>query len=1576
MDVRQDLHDDDTSRGGQRIAIVGLSCRVPGAEDASELWLNVIHGRETVQVLERASLLAAGHPESLLNDPGFVPAKGVLRDAECFDAGFFGISNREATLLDPQHRIFLEQAWIALENAGYGAVEDRPCTGVFASAAFNTYLTWLLQHGSQWVSNDLSGMLGNAPDYLATRTAFKLGLKGPAVTVQTACSSSLAAVHLAALSLTAGECELALAGGITVRTPQLAGHVHQEGSIFSVDGHCRPFDAEGTGAVNGCGVGVVVLKRLEDAVADGDTIHAVILGSAINNDGSDKQAFTAPNPQAQASVIAQALQVSGLSADDIDYIEAHGTGTRLGDAIEIGALSEIMQGRRRPCYVGSLKANIGHLDAAAGVVGLIKTVLALQHRRIPPQINFRTPSPACGFEKTCLSIGSGQEWPRTGALPRAAVSSFGFGGTNVHVVLEAAPERALASPGVPPVLICLQARSEAAVRRLATSLSTHLVSHPELDIADVAYTLQAGRAAMPFRVSSPVHSLVDAVSALRTVAERAVIESVAPRALLLTGTYISSAVERLLHADPIVGPALRSITHRSASRVQSQEMRAFCAEAALVGSLLDTGLRPHSLICQGIGIYSALVAVGSLTVEEAVRAMSGYRGNGLTPEHSPRHAIPVHSLNEHTKDTVPVSSWVGLLCCDSSEARAGSEGLLTWLGRAWSAGIGVDWEVFHGGLRRHRVPLPGYPFERQKIPLPAQLSRGAQRGPLEPWCLWRQSWQRADERELTTGLSILLVHHADELSTRLAGWLSERTAVHEVRAGTRLDRDLLERHSRIVYVARVASARAACDPQRVAMELEEMLELARNAGSSGAGVDLVTTGAFDVSGADCVSCHSAAAAAFSLVMRQEGCLAHGRVLDVDCNAVLLGRTDLAVQQIGEELLSKGQESLVACRGRHRWIRELEALGEQETVPFAGQATYLLTGGTGGVGRVLARQLARLPDVRLALLSRSAAAANVPSLGAELGIDPNRLMLVGADVTDRESLAGGIAKVCDRFGRLDGVFHLAGENAAGTAATLTAQTIRQALAPKLVGAEALVSVLEQLDAAQRPRFVMLVSSLAALVGGPGQGAYAAANAALEAFVAARVSARDMRVLAVALDRLPGVGMARAGELGTFSLSNWPWLETEHRIDGRAILPGSVVLALMLHALAASRSSNPLVHAEEIVLLQAAVSGPVGTAVIVQSAGASEETHLAQAHLQSAGSGRQLLAKGRFPPASAAALGRSSVTALAARCPVKLQVPALDFGRLVLGPRWGCLKELRGGTGEWLAELEIAVTAREDRFPGPVHPALLDVALGAALAASDCVGYAPVAYRGVTIDSSQPFPTRIFSHITGGRLGTDRCVFAVVLMDPGGRELAHIESYELQRVEFAFAAAPAAAKMAAAPGRLAQLSEGLDPAILSEALAGALAATTERLLLVSSGDLPRVVAGARAPREPVPPPEVILEAGVAWSPERMASLVGEVLGLASSGPDDDFFALGGDSILALEVVSRVNATRRRGTPALSSTDLYGHSTPRRLAAYLQTLQAAQIPRTQIQQARPADAEFGLNQAAYTDLVTQLSAAHSRS
>jgi acyl transferase domain-containing protein/SAM-dependent methyltransferase/acyl carrier protein len=697
--IRQPRHDRQ-GNGGQPapnvapIAIVGMRGRFPGADDLDQYWRNLAAGVESITVLSHEDMRAAGVPEDIIRLPGYVNAAPLLDGVDLFDAEFFGFSARDASLTDPQHRLFLETAWEVLEDAGYDVARYPGAIGVFGGCELSSYLYQLYQNiDSLGYLDGMQLMVTNDKDHLCTQVSYRLDLKGPSVVVQTTCSTSLVAVSMACESLQAGRCDMAIAGGVTVRVPPRGGYFYTAGSILSPDGHCRPFDADAQGTIVGSGVGLVALKRLDDALAAGDNVRAVIRGVGLNNDGSDKPGYTAPGFRGQAAAIRAAHASAGIPADSIGYVEAHGTGTILGDPIELAALTEVFNAqtnRRGFCGIGSVKSNFGHLSCASGIAGLIKTVLAIEHGAIPPTVHYRAPNPAIDFASSPFYVTTSlHPWKSHGVPRRAGVSSFGVGGTNAHLVLEEAPARPAPEARRTHQLLVLSARSEEALDNAGIRLAAHLEAHPEVDLADAAFTLRVGRRAFRRRRALVVSAgdRPTAVAALRQPERFAAADAAGPRPVVFMfpgqGSQYPAMAAGLYHSEPVVRRAidhccriLKSDLGADLRRLLFPAKRRY-KEAA--ETLLDTrwaqpalltvgyamaelwrswGIQPAAMIGHSVGEYVAAVLSGVMTLEDALRlvARRGHLISALPRGSMLAVRAPVERLERFVDDQVSLAA--------------------------------------------------------------------------------------------------------------------------------------------------------------------------------------------------------------------------------------------------------------------------------------------------------------------------------------------------------------------------------------------------------------------------------------------------------------------------------------------------------------------------------------------------------------------------------------------------------------------------------------------------------------------------------------------------------------------------------------------------------------------------------------------------------------------------------------------------------------------------------------------------------------------------------------------------------
>ncbi len=652
------MNDHDTGS----IAIVGMAGRFPGADDIEQLWQRCLSGETAIRPLT-AEELAVVSP-AVRTHPGFVPVTAPLADVEAWDAEFFGFQQREAEITDPQHRLFLECAWAAMEDAGYDPRAYPGVAGVFAGCGFPTYLQHNLARRPDVVAEAgfLRLGLGNDRDTLTSFVSYRLDLRGPSTAVQAACSTSLVAVHMACQSLLSYESDLMLAGGVAVQVPQTAGHVHESGGLLSRDGAMRSLDAGATGRVVGNGAGVVALKRLAEALHDGDHVYATIRGSAVNNDGGSRAGYAAPSVRGQAEAMIEAMATAGAPPESISFVEAHGTGTLLGDAAELEAISLARPpspGMSGPCYVGTVKPNVGHLDRAAGVTGLIKTAMMLERRTIPAQHAFAAPNPALPVSDGGFAVAVGAiDWESRNGARRALVNAFGLGGSNAVVVVEEAPDRPARAAHAAPQLLVLSARSSTALEEATRRLAAHLEAHPELDLADVALTLQSGRTPFAHRRALACLDLSDAVRALRNPSAAPVRSGGPSHATAATVTVVSRSVA----ADP--------------------------ATAAWLGATEP--------------VFQANLAQGFLGALRALLKASGADVEVVEGDPAGQPTLSPPVVN--------------------GDARQARLAVLDLVGQLWLSGVGIDWSAMRSGAER-RVPLPTYPFQRHRCwvdPAPEQ----------------------------------------------------------------------------------------------------------------------------------------------------------------------------------------------------------------------------------------------------------------------------------------------------------------------------------------------------------------------------------------------------------------------------------------------------------------------------------------------------------------------------------------------------------------------------------------------------------------------------------------------------------------------------------------------------------------------------------------------------------------------------------------------------------------------------------------------------------------------------------------
>ncbi len=1126
------------------LAIIGMAGRFPGADDVEAFWRNITEGVISIREFSEEELLAAGCDAGLIKHPQYVNAGTTLSEIASFDASFFGFAPNEAMYMDPQHRLFLECAWEALEHAGYIPGQMNELVGVFAGSHTSDYLQYNLASRTdlQDAVNKLMLFTGNDCDSLASLVAYKLNLKGPSISVQTYCSTSLVATHLACQSLLTYECDLALAGGVAITLPHPGGYLYEEGGMLSPDGRCCTFDGNSKGSVIGNGLGIVVLKRFKEALEDGDMIYAVIRGSAVNNDGGVRVGYTAPGRAGQSAVIADAISRSGIPFESIGYIEAHGTGTQMGDAIELSALINAFAPqtqKRQFCALGSVKPNIGHLDRAAGVTGLIKTALALYHKQLPPTPNFERTSSDIDLPQTPFYVNTQlRAWKSDGTTPRrAGVNSFGLGGTNVHVVLEEAPVRIPSSEERSWYLLPLAARSDHALQKMVWRLADHLAAHPELSLADVAYTLQIGRAPFLCRKAIICRDMADAIERLRS--EEACTQSQRNEGKFHLAwmfsdnaqVFLAGVARTLYKQEKAFCDAVEQCCEIISRRFQKDLRLLFLSgESSLEGtdrlsalqvatvifqiSLAEMwrawGVEPQAVSGSGLGLYGALFASGicsredvlSLAFEQARQEI--LQGTKIAPMVAQEQLAQRLSRIVRQSPQLPVlfsveSGWVTaaqvrdtrvlarMLTESGSEseliAKLRSEGnyhllevgvgarerlgkskgvsvvgeredeglispwlsgeveeeqaykgLLEALAWLWQQGMKLNWQRFSAREKRFRVPLPTYPFERERFwiepaapqqspnellacpqiplsPMEAVLAEEPERkADIADWfsCLsWRQSCTQvpfpSDERlcwlllidDCGIGLRLReeLLRHQQTVITIVPGTEFARLDAQSYSVRPAIQADFIallkmlraqgETPQKVVHlwmVTREESEMLSEEALNAACEhgfasLLALIQALSDVSLTACEVAILSTGVQEVLGSEKLSPEKALIMGPCNVIGQEYTQIACRSIDIVLPEQGSREEELLIEAVLGEVTNPSEERVVALRNHYRWVRTVEPLHLENRSGAASVwrtgGVYLITGGLGGIGLALADYLIKSVGARVILTTRSA-----------------------------------------------------------------------------------------------------------------------------------------------------------------------------------------------------------------------------------------------------------------------------------------------------------------------------------------------------------------------------------------------------------------------------------------------------------------------------------------------------------------------------------------------------------------------------------------------------------------------------
>ncbi|MGN9788581.1 type I polyketide synthase [Nonomuraea sp. ZG12] len=1670
------------------IAIIGMAGRFPAAADTRQLWRNLVAGEEAVRFPSEDELRSSGVSREALDDLAYVRAVAEPEGIDLFDAGFFGLTRREAEACDPQLRLYLETAHAAVENAGYDALRLGRA-GVFSSVAANRYGIGRAL-GSLEALRSATGMaagMWNNPDSASTLVSYKLNLNGPSMTVQTACSSSLVAVHLAVNALRLHECDVALAGGADVEFPVGHGYWWAQDGPLSRDGHCRPFDAAASGTIFGSGVGVVVLKRLADAVADGDRITAMIRAVAVNNDGANKVGFTAPSADRQAEVVLRAMEAAGVGPGDIGYVEAHATATRLGDAIEIAALRKAFSARATSepglCPIGSIKGNVGHLGHASGITSLIKAALSLDHEQIPASINVEQVNPLLELERSPFRVNDTlRPWPRSAGHRRlAGVSSFGIGGTNAHAILEEAPVRPADPAPEPPQLIVWSGRTPAAAEAYPERLARSFAESAD-PLSDVSFTLRQGRTPHPVRGAVVAESMSDATSAVLDDARRVVTpEDRVDRSTVFLfpgeGAQHARMAAELYRTEPAFGAALDECFDlfeagglpvrqlwSEAPEGLAGTASLFSVEYALGRLWLALGIEPGALLGHGVGEFAAAAIGGVFTLPEAVRlvsararAMDGsppvaavmsaaerFRPafDGIEPRgprwklyaastgglvepaqvssvdfwsrQLTRPALFERALDAVLSDGARVLLEVGpgrtlttlarahpqvrgkrhqavpTLPSGPSKGATERSSFLHALARLWTLGAEVNWSSLTATGPRARVPLPGYPYQRERYwierasPSVPVAEAAADRAAVFRLPTWVEAGPAARHDAGAGERSRPLVflpgdaRRAGELVALLdrAGWDALRVRPGSSYSGAADDFVIRPRHPADVvrlldelrdsrrypeFIIDATQLGALAEPDLSSIDgqldagfhrIVELLQEAarRSPDKRGRHVLVVTELSADVTGGETV--HPVRAMLLGLL--RSYMLENPRAL---CKLVDV-QGGVAGDRLLAELRGLERSEIVALRGDRRWVP-----GERELVPdgtgpaeLRPRGAYVITGGLGGLGLAVARGLADTGlRPRLLLLGRhpgghDAELREIRALGAECRVE-------ACDVTDVDALRRVLDQASDAFGGINGVFHLAGVAGGGVLRFRTRAQMSATLAPKVHGTLALV---EALRGRAGLDFFVAFSSRAALRGLVGGADYAAANAFLDAVVR-RQPLAGCASMTVNWPSWAEVGMAarqgrQAGDVRRWSTplsaEDYPILD-EHRLDGVPVLPGTAQVDFVLrafHEAVEPANGRPAqlrhmvfrqpITTPEPVSLEVGFEADEGlwrftvrTAPLASSSGSSGDYRV---HT----TGEILLVD--------AGAGKVDLDGLRASLPER-RTPVNDPGNrlFTIGPRWPGEEIWTSGDdlGTKLAVLTFPETFGHELREHALHPTLLDAAVSLARDPDHEPPHAPFAYQSIVVHRS--IPGLAYSHIRRRPSGSDTIVADIDVLTAGGDVAVEVRGFTMRRVDESMVApetsreergAEAGITPATGVGMLLRLLGRPGHRQVAITLPGEdavlrpsedLPADTDTSTSTGTGtadERPAASAGARA------------EAGSPGTTDaasieaRLTDMWCAAFGVESVHPEENFFDLGGDSFTAVGLVEEI---RRGFSVDIGIAAIFDHPTVAELVAELRRL-----------------------------------------
>jgi acyl transferase domain-containing protein len=1128
---------------GLEIAVIGLACRFPGALTHDQFWDNLKNGRESVSFLSDEEIRELKISPDMLANKNFVRSKGsYIENKNHFDHAFFGYSQREAAVMDPQTRIMHECVWSALEDAGCNPLDYPGKIGLVAGLSPN--YSWLRRSEQNTYARELGFFHASTlveRDFSSLHVAYRMNLTGPSYVIFTTCSTSLVAVHQACRALLTGESNMMVAGGVSFTQDTMGGYFFQEGMIFSADGHCRAFDKDSSGTVRGEGAGFVVLKRLKNALLDKDNIYAVIKGSAVNNDGNNKTGFFAPSVQGQKQVIQDALKTAKVDPQTVTLIEAHGTGTHIGDPIEIAGLTQAFgSSEHQYCAVGSVKSNLGHLDAAAGIASFIKTVLCIQHKWLAPSLNYKAPNPHINFAETPFYvIDQSRAWE--GELLRAGVSSFGIGGTNAHVILENFDQKDTETIDRPE-LILLSARTKERVNKLADDLVNYS-SKNKTNYSDLAFTLQTGRRHFPeraFAVTGSIHGAENLKNKFQ-------FQATAHNSILLLTECDLESMDALLcmaaynaSLNEIVQSVLQALTERfncsaadlnkTMTPVEVKQINCFCFQYAITAFLDKIGIIPRHIYTCSIGAQVMNALNGQTSLQKAL----GYIYEGCISFKSyeegkhPYHELTDIGWQKQEPGTLiamgkppayiePHSILQGSVLLGTSGAREDFMQLLLYTGRAWTAGALVDFNYFNKGMSNRKISLPSYPFEPVKIESPLSQIKAVPE--FEKW-FYRFSWKKTDlippSEHQETQMPVLVITDNAPVTFSLTEKLKNEkplklidisnadeplvlieAAVTEFNAG----------ETKVILYLGFDSPTPLLSADNPARRLDllfyktlDIIRLLGRKNSQAFEVDLVLNCSVQVTGTDPVNYFLAPVHALAKIIPLE-------MKNIRCRLIDMGEDfhHSANQQVLASLVNTVTgENFFAIRNGTSWIKKLERFSPEKINKAPSyvrdKGVYLITGGFGGMGLAIADHLLTNSNATVILVGRRA----LHDIQRQQPVDfdilakfPDRLEYQQAEIANAETIEAVSKKMFAKYKAINGIFHTAGlADFGGIAERRSNQSIDQVLQPKIHGTINLFKWLESDDL----DFMVLFSSVGNILYKDkiGQLGYNAGNEFLDSF----------------------------------------------------------------------------------------------------------------------------------------------------------------------------------------------------------------------------------------------------------------------------------------------------------------------------------------------------------------------------------------------------------------------------------------------------------------------------------------------